>query len=310
MVRPVFALLVTGAALVAVACSSSQAPTTLCATRGRCANEGPPAQSDIDACNANLNGTCGAQFRAYYQCVVENEQCTASGDFNPTATLAMCLFKWSDWQSCQGAGADGGPDGSPDACAKPCAAQCCGGAETCLGAQCCPTANVCGTQCCAAGSTCFDDGAGNKKCATVCTASSQCKDASAPCCGPLDTGGKCSNSGTTWACIPATGQCSNGTRICRCTVGADCTSGSCAPHVDPISLQPVGPYVCKANGGGLYEGCNGTTTCAGNTCCVKDSNANLFCANPCVNGSQCGGAKCNTYNFSGSSCGGPTACGP
>lgn len=249
--------------------------------------------------------TCGAEFRAYYGCVIDKEQCTSTGNFDLLGTLAACSATYDAWQACQSSGADGGSD----ACSKPCGSQCCAAGDTCLGAQCCPTASVCGTQCCSAGATCFDDGAGNKKCATVCTASSQCKDASAPCCGPLDSAGKCSNSGTRWACIPTTGQCS-GARICRCTTGTDCTSGSCAPHVDSISLQPIGPYVCKANTGGLYEGCNGVTTCSGNTCCVKDSNANRFCANACINASQCTGAKCNTYDFSRSSCGGPTACGP
>jgi hypothetical protein len=83
-----------------------------------------------------------------------------------------------------------------------------------------------------------------------------------------------------------------------------------APHVDPNTLQPIGPYVCKANDGGRYNGCNGLTTCSNNLCCVTDGIANKFCASPCINDTQCGGAKCNPYNFSSSSCSGPNACGP
>ena len=205
----------------------------------------------------------------------------------------------------------GVPDSSnaKDACSKPCGSSCCGGAETCLGSSCCPTASICGSSCCPSNAVCFDDGAGNKKCATTCTASSQCPDSAATCCAPLDSGGKCANAGTTWACIPFGGTC-NGTQVCRCAVGADCTSGSCAPHVDANTKQPIGPYVCKGNDGGLYNGCNGAQTCSGNTCCVTDAKANKFCANACINDSQCGGAHCNPYNFSSSSCAGPKACGP
>lgn len=209
---------------------------------------------------------------------------------------------------------DGSTNDGPatsDACAVPCGSSCCAGGETCLGAACCASSRVCGTSCCASGTTCYDDGAGNKKCVKYCTLSSECPpDATGTtCCSALDTSGKCSNTGTTWACVPYGVQCS-GKQICRCAVGSDCQSGSCAPHVDPNTQQPIGPYVCKNNDGGLYNGCNGLTTCSGNTCCVKDTNGNNFCANPCTNDSQCGAAHCNTYNFSGSTCSGPTACGP
>lgn len=281
-----------------------------CSTQGKCPNEPPPTQSDIDACNSALASACATPFKAFLDCIYTKEVCAPGGGADVMATQAACQTEYDAALACANMGTDGGMDGSTSmACSKLVPTGTCPSGQTCLGGSCCATGNVCGYACCNAGQTCFDDGTGtNKRCVTACTASSQCPQAM-PCCGPLDKTGKCDNSGTTWACIPNNVTC-NGPQVCRCSVGADCQSGSCAPHVDQGTMQPIGPYVCKANNGGPYNGCNGLQTCAGNTCCVTDGSGNKFCANPCTNNSMCAPAQCNTYSFASSSCTGPKACGP
>jgi len=176
-----------------------------------------------------------------------------------------------------------------------CGSACCSAGQACIGGQCC--SNPCGSQCCSSGSVCVTDTAGNKSCAQSCTSSSQCPAAS-PCCAVLTGGGA--------ACVAngvVTGQ------QCRCATTTECASGCCAPMTD-ASGNPVGPYVCKPNDGQPYNCCFGTTVCGGNYCCVADSAGNQFCSLPCSSSSNCGAAHCNTYDFSHTTCSGPTACGP
>ncbi|MEP6864110.1 MAG: hypothetical protein ABJE66_26015 [Deltaproteobacteria bacterium] len=68
--------------------------------------------------------------------------------------------------------------------------------------------------------------------------------------------------------------------------------------------------ICKPDDGQLYDGCNATTTCSGQGCCVGDAHGNQFCATSCVDATTCGAAHCDTYDFSHGTCAGPTACGP
>ncbi|MHB1843215.1 MAG: hypothetical protein ACYCWW_00090 [Deltaproteobacteria bacterium] len=141
------------------------------------------------------------------------------------------------------------------------------------------------------------DQAGNQACAVSCTGPSQCA-ASTPCCAPLPAGGS--------ACI------GNGVfqgQTCRCSVSNDCSGGCCAPQTDS-SGNPIGPYICKANDAAPYDCCTGFgNDCGSGFCCVADSSGNEFCASQCTNDSQCGAAHCDQFNFSHTSCGGPTACG-
>jgi hypothetical protein len=151
--------------------------------------------------------------------------------------------------------------------------------------------------CCASGEVCVDDGT-EKTCAQPCSDSSSCP-AESPCCTLLPGGMS--------GCLPNN---VNATQQCLCTTSSECTSGACAPATD-ASGNPVGPYVCKANDGGGYDGCHGVfTTCAGNYCCVEDTNSNEFCSIECTTDLDCGSAHCNPYSFSVSSCSGPNACGP
>ena len=175
----------------------------------------------------------------------------------------------------------------------------CTAGETCLNGSCCQATSTCGSQCCSTGSVCVADTAGNRSCAQSCTSSSQCPTAN-PCCAVLNNGNA--------ACV-ANGVVAG--QQCRCATPAECTSGCCAPMTD-TSGNPVGPLVCKPNDGQAYDCCfaPAVLSCAGNYCCVADNAGNQFCSLPCTNGSNCGAAHCNNYNFSHSSCSGPTACGP
>jgi hypothetical protein len=156
-------------------------------------------------------------------------------------------------------------------------------------------AKPCGGNCCEGAAICIDDENGNQLCATPCTSSAQC-DGAHPCCAVLKNGGG--------ACMPA-----GGNYLCRCTTGVECQSGACGPAID-AQLNPVGPYVCRANDGKPYHGCNGATTCDSGYCCMGDAVGNLFCASQCQNDSQCGKAHCQTYDNSHTTCLGALACGP
>jgi hypothetical protein len=162
-----------------------------------------------------------------------------------------------------------------------------GGSSTCT--------KPCGGSCCNASSICVADPSGNEFCAQDCSDSSECPSAS-PCCGVLSDGSS--------ACLPNELQA-----FCRCTTGSQCSSGACAPLTDN-NLNPIGPYACVPNDGGPYNGCNGLlTTCEGGFCCFGDKMGNLFCALPCQNASQCGGAKCIPYDNSKTSCDASFGCG-
>jgi hypothetical protein len=102
---------------------------------------------------------------------------------------------------------------------------------------------------------------------------------------------------------------SPGTYQCTCAFGSDCNTGSCAPAIDALG-NPIGPYVCKFNDGKLYDGCNGAAVECAVGCCFEDSFQNLFCATECVNDSQCGAAKCQTYGNDHTLCSGTLGCGP
>lgn len=166
----VVALCVATTGVLAAGCSSAPTTTTtaLCSTRGKCANEPAPTQADIDSCNAAMNASCGAKFKAFFQCALNNEVCTAEGGFDLTATELQCPTEFGALLSCHGTGPDGGDDGASDAgsdggpsdAGKSC------GPSTCVG---CCFNNVCQTGTTAAG--CGKSGA---TCA-VCTALKICK---------------------------------------------------------------------------------------------------------------------------------------
>jgi hypothetical protein len=165
----------------------------------------------------------------------------------------------------------------------PCGSTCCSGTQVCYeDFACCDAADLCAGSCCLPffGVACLPVELGGPFCARRCTTSSECGTTDA-CCTPLADGGVC----VAGASVP-----------CMCRTAADCPSGA---------------YVCKADDGSAYGGCEEAgTVCPTDTCCVTDLDGNRFCARECATLAECGGAHCNTYNFGQSACLGPTACGP
>lgn len=201
---------------------------------------------------------------------------------------------------CGGACCQGQEQCVNGACCVPCGGACCGNGDTCLNGSCCAADKVCGSTCCNQGAICIVDKAGNKACAVACQTNNQCG-GQTPCCVLLN------NDTTTGACV------ANGLGSCRCATGAECASGACAPVVsnDVVAAKV---YVCKANDGAAWHGCNGSVTCANGYDCWIDGSGNHFCARSCNNDSQCGNAgvaccntqaKCDNAVFS---CGGAGGC--
>jgi len=150
------------------------------------------------------------------------------------------------------------------------------------GASACPDGRpVCGANCCDSGSTCVDDGTGNTVCAQQCSASKQCPSAKGCCTVLQDTAttgiGACMTYGT------ANGQ------ACMCTAGTDCTSGTCGLFTDTNNL-PLPVFICVANDGAAYDGCNGSS-CSAGLCCLKASAGSTtlgdLCEKGCQNDSEC-----------------------
>ncbi len=188
--------------------------------------------------------------------------------------------------------------------ADACGSVCCGSGSTCVSGACCPTASACGANCCDTGSTCVDDGNGNLTCAQSCTDSNQCP-AAKPCCAPFSPGGTGPATGA--ACF-ATGTVAG--QACLCSTAAECASGVCGESSDSAG-NPTGLYICVANDGLPYDGCNSGVACQSGYCCVTlTGNGSSICEEPCHDASQCGtatGVECSTLT-SGSCSGSPGAC--
>jgi hypothetical protein len=156
----------------------------------------------------------------------------------------------------------------------------------------------CGTACCTGNEACVKDSAGKPSCQSGgCTTNADCPPTT-PCC-------EVQSNGQSMCAGKASGQ------QCRCTTSADCKdTGCCAPMTDSKG-DPTGPYVCKADDANPYDCCTGVLNfCGSGFCCVADTKGNEFCATECQGDSTCGGGHCKPYDFSHTSCGGPTACGP
>ena len=123
----------------------------------------------------------------------------------------------------------------------------------------------------------------------------------------IPCGGACCKTGQ------GCGQDSGGAPTCvkTCKVGADCTTGCCAPTVNAAG-KPIGPYVCQPDDGAAYHCCTGIiNSCSSPNCCVTDPAGNRFCAEPCSANANCAPAHCVGYTFGlSTTCQGPTACGP
>ncbi len=202
----------------------------------------------------------------------------------PGATQAcVCAGSKSGAQQCASDGSaflacDCGTTTPPCSASNPSGS--CPTGQTCVAGSCCASAQMCGANCCAAGSTCIKDGTGTLTCMQVCTASSQCPNAKG-CCTLLDDG--------TGVCAPVgayTGQ------LCMCAQATDCTSGVCGEAVDGAG-NPRGRWVCQANDGLPYHGCNSGVSCSQGCCVTLTDKGGAICEAPCQNNSQCGAATCS-----------------
>lgn len=262
------------------------------------------------ACTASATHDSPAVLPDNASCTVDSKCESGCCGFDDGAAAAKCVTRaggsktgclceegtvCSDGSECS-SGAAGGV-----AVCQPAASEDDGGAKSDSSSSC---VTPCGSACCGTDGLCVRDGAGKLSCAPTCTDSSEC---AAGCCAAIDDTGTCSHNGTHWACLPPSSACL-GTIACRCTTSAQCGIGhSCAPHADAATSKPIGPYICKANDGVIYDGCipSGAGACD-DGCCVTDANGNRFCASVCTDDSTCGPVgHCDTF---ATSCGGGRAC--
>jgi hypothetical protein len=269
------------------ACGRGGAACAVCSAGTTCSG----GICSSSACSAaNPSGTCPSGQTCVSGTCTSSNPCSAS---NPSGTCPS-------GQTCV--------SGTCCASAQACGQYCCRSAEVCAGGSCCSAAQACGSECCTSSEVCATEtGTGNMVCAAQCTASSQCSGSTNCCSLLLDNTGAPLSYG---ACIGF----QNGEQ-CLCVGTSECNGfdagTACAPLTDTSGNPQTGwPYVCKPNDGTGYDGCNGTTTCSGKYCCVQDANANRFCALTCTNSSSCDGGSCQNYDFSHTSCIGPSACGP
>jgi hypothetical protein len=96
---------------VVSACAKSndgEAGVGVCASNGSCANDGTPSSSDVEACNAIVNGPCGSQFTTYANCAASMATCNSSGKSElPTGD---CTSQATSYAQCMAS--DGGSTGN------------------------------------------------------------------------------------------------------------------------------------------------------------------------------------------------------
>jgi hypothetical protein len=198
-----------GAGLVLLfACSGgsggSGSAAGFCSSKGACANDPAPTQSDITECTALWNDpACGALFQTYVACAAPQEKCTSAGTVDDAATKsaiqAACAAQIANYQSCTNAGPACGTIG--EACcsgATPCNGGCCDpGTQKCVGflQPCSTPGERCSTSACLAcgspGQPCCDGDCDNGCCI------GQGSDAGAGDAGSSDAG----------VCVAAGGSC-------------------------------------------------------------------------------------------------------
>jgi len=98
---------VVGAFGVAAGCGSSYDCSS---ANGKCAGDAPPSTLQTNECNGWLNDPqCGAAFRTYGTCILDNEECGADGGSgNFGVAQVSCPQEYSAWQTCCQDHADAG----------------------------------------------------------------------------------------------------------------------------------------------------------------------------------------------------------
>jgi hypothetical protein len=237
------------------------------------------------------------------------QTCTATGVFGSCSSCGSmctptCAGRECGSDGCGGSCGDcaaGSACNASGQCESSMAAACsptnptgtCPAGQRCLNGECC--AQPCGSSCCNSSAICIRDAAGNQSCATRCTSTRECPAvAGRRCCSILvNSDGSTSDVG---ACIGA----SETDAVCRCSVGSDCASGSCAPQTTPDNV-PVGPYICKQPACAPYQRC-GFGSCPEGYCSMCDSRDNCFCAQRCTSAAMCGGTRCTTLARANGAC--------
>lgn len=76
--------------------------TSLCETKSKCPNEGPPLSFAVDMCKEMLaESPCVDEFRVQQQCMTENEKCTDEGKSSAVMTSQACQPQIRAFIECQ-----------------------------------------------------------------------------------------------------------------------------------------------------------------------------------------------------------------
>lgn len=71
----------------------------VCESRIQCPNQREAAP--LDECNdAAFEPTCGASYRAYFECFSRNHVCDGRGQLDPDASAARCSKQLEEWTVC------------------------------------------------------------------------------------------------------------------------------------------------------------------------------------------------------------------
>jgi hypothetical protein len=71
-----------------------------CSDKGKCPNDPPTTQSEINDCNAAMNGACGSQYKAFGSCALSTQKCGSDGKTDTNNVIASCSVQISALSSC------------------------------------------------------------------------------------------------------------------------------------------------------------------------------------------------------------------
>jgi hypothetical protein len=78
--------------------SSGGKPAFDCNAKSACPGD---AQGDTAACEAEMAGSCGAEYRAFGDCALAKQVCTASGTTDPQRLLEDCRAALDAYMKCK-----------------------------------------------------------------------------------------------------------------------------------------------------------------------------------------------------------------
>lgn len=71
-----------------------------CDAEGKCSADPKREQADIDSCQKQIDGECGAEFEAVFQCFLDNQVCGDDDKTDSTATFAKCTKEQGEAVAC------------------------------------------------------------------------------------------------------------------------------------------------------------------------------------------------------------------